>query len=145
MSRKRNLDPAAPANGQKRRKQYSEQDAELARAFDRLADEARDVRLGAAKELVLKLSSDPPAELANKIIVRLIRGLNSSRKAARFGFFVALTETLRLLYGPSSKEIPGLEPNLHGLVKLVAELTTVEGKATGQVRNRAMNQFQTPP
>ncbi|KAB2569848.1 DNA polymerase V [Lasiodiplodia theobromae] len=132
MSRKRNLDPAAPANGQKRRKQYSEQDAELARAFDRLADEARDVRLGAAKELVLKLSSDPPAELANKIIVRLIRGLNSSRKAARFGFFVALTEILRLLYGPSSKEIPGLEPNLHGLVKLVAELTTVEGKATGQ-------------
>ena len=58
---------------------------------------------------------------------------------------MALTEILRLLYGPSSKEIPGLEPNLHGLVKLVAELTTVEGKATGQVRNRAMNQFQTPP
>ncbi|KKY26592.1 putative dna polymerase v [Diplodia seriata] len=135
MSRKRNLEPAvqeAPANGQKRRKQYTEQDAELARLLDRLADEARDVRLGAAKELVLKLSSDPPAELVNKIIVRLIKGLNSSRKAARFGFFVALTETFRQLYSPSSKEIPGLEPNIHGLVKLIAELTTVEGKATGQ-------------
>ncbi|OJD36988.1 dna polymerase v [Diplodia corticola] len=135
MSRKRNLEPAAqeaPATGQKRRKQYTEQDAELARLLDRLADEARDVRLGAAKELVLKLSSDPPAELVNKIIVRLIKGLNSSRKAARFGFFVALTETFRQLYSPSSKEIPGLEPNIHGLVKLIAELTTVEGKATGQ-------------
>ncbi|GME41256.1 DNA polymerase V [Neofusicoccum parvum] len=135
MSRKRNLDAAAqdaPANGQKRRKQYTEQDAELARIFDRLADEARDVRLGAAKELVLKLSSDPAAELANKVIVRLIRGLNSGRKAARFGFFVALSEVLRQLYSPASKEIPGLEPNIHGLVKLVAELTTVEGKATGQ-------------
>ncbi|KAH7058790.1 DNA polymerase phi-domain-containing protein [Macrophomina phaseolina] len=132
---KRHLDPAAhdaPANGQKRRKQYTEQDAELARLFDRLADEARDVRLNAAKELVLKLSSSPTAELANKAIVRLIRGLNSGRKAARFGFFVALTETLRQLYGSSSKEIPGLEPNIHGLVKLVAELTTPEGKASGQ-------------
>lgn len=137
MSRKRNLDFGAhdaPANGQKRRKQYTEQDAELARVLDRLADEARDVRLDAAKELVLKLSSNPAAELANKVIVRLIRGLNSGRKAARFGFFVALTETLRQLYSPSSEEIPGLEPNIHGLVKLVAELTTPEGKSSGQVR-----------
>lgn len=135
MSRKRNLDFGAhdaPANGQKRRKQYTEQDAELARVLDRLADEARDVRLDAAKELVLKLSSNPAAELANKVIVRLIRGLNSGRKAARFGFFVALTETLRQLYSPSSEEIPGLEPNIHGLVKLVAELTTPEGKSSGQ-------------
>ncbi|KAK7565725.1 hypothetical protein BKA81DRAFT_386032 [Phyllosticta paracitricarpa] len=70
--------------------------------------------------------------VANKVLTRLIRGLCSSRKAARSGFFVALSESLRQLYGPSRKEIPEFEPNLHGLVKLVAELTKAEGKASGQ-------------
>lgn len=141
MSRKRNLESAAQdapaATGQKRRKQYTEEDAKLASIYNNLAEESRDVRLSAAKELVLKLSSDPAAELANKVIVRLIKGLNSGRKAARFGFFIAFTETLRQLYSPSSKEIPGLDPNIYGLGKLVAELTTVDGKAPGQVRHCA--------
>lgn len=101
--------------------------------LERLADEATETRLAAAKELVLMLSDEPSADVANKALTRLIRGLCSPRKAARSGFFIALSETLRQLYGPSRKEIPDFEPNLHGLIKLVAELTKTEGRASGQV------------
>ncbi|KAK8178751.1 DNA polymerase phi-domain-containing protein [Phyllosticta citribraziliensis] len=135
MGQKRNLEVAAQdasTSAQKRRRQYTEQDAKLASIFDRLADEAKETRLAAAKELVLLLSDEATADIANKVLTRLIRGLCSPRKAARSGFFVALSETLRQLYGPSTKEIPDFEPNLHGLVKLVAELTTAEGKTSGQ-------------
>ncbi|KAK7625651.1 DNA polymerase phi-domain-containing protein [Phyllosticta citricarpa] len=139
MGQKRNLDAAAQdasSGAQKRRRQYTEQDAKLASIFERLADEAKDTRLAAAKELVLLLSDEPSADVANKVLTRLIRGLCSSRKAARSGFFVALSESLRQLYGPSRKEIPEFEPNLHGLVKLVAELTKAEGKASGQQQEK---------
>ena len=140
MSRKRQFDnapqeaPSDPAT-RKRRRQFTDEDAKLAKIYDGLADEARDIRLDAAKELVLKLSPEntPSAEVANKVLVRLIKGLCSGRKAARFGFFVALTEVLRQLYSPNAPELSGLEPNIHGLVKLVAELTQAEGRVSGQV------------
>ncbi|KAK8206195.1 DNA polymerase phi-domain-containing protein [Phyllosticta capitalensis] len=135
MGQKRNLDAAAQdasTGAQKRRRQYTEQDAKLASMLERLADEATETRLAAAKELVLMLSDEPSADVANKALTRLIRGLCSPRKAARSGFFIALSETLRQLYGPSRKEIPDFEPNLHGLIKLVAELTKTEGRASGQ-------------
>ncbi|KAF2088415.1 hypothetical protein K490DRAFT_39843 [Saccharata proteae CBS 121410] len=139
MSRKRQLDsgtfqPPNLSDVRKRRRQYSEADAQLAKLFDSLADEAREVRISAAKELVLKFSpeSEPDADLANRILTRLIRGLCSSRKGARFGFFVALTEVFRQLYGPSSISIADFEPNLHGLVKQIVELTQPDGKASGQ-------------
>jgi DNA polymerase phi len=119
----------------KRRRQFSEQDQQLAKLYENLADDVSDTRLKAAKELLIELSPEKKLapELIYKVFNRLIRGLCSGRKAARYGFFIAFTELLRQIYQEdSSYEAEGL-PKLNDLVALMVKLTQQEGKAAGQV------------
>ncbi|KAJ4303541.1 ubiquitin C-terminal hydrolase Ubp14 [Kalmusia sp. IMI 367209] len=104
--------------------------------YNNLAAESEEIRLEAAKQLILKISpeSNPSAEDVHKALNRLIQGLCTHRKAARFGFCVTLTELLRQLFAPSSAPINGLDLDIHTLFKKVEKLTKVEGKASGQER-----------
>lgn len=72
--------------------------------------------------------------LVTKVLRRLVRGVCSSRKAARFGFSITLAEVLRLLYSPGSNEVvKQLNPQLDGILDYVLQNTELEGKPSGQV------------
>lgn len=104
--------------------------------YNNLAAEEEDIRLEAAKQLILKVSpeSNPTAEEIHKVLNRLIAGLCTHRKAARFGFCVTLTELLRQLFAPSSTPAQGLELDVDTLLKKVEKHTKVDGKGSGLVR-----------
>jgi DNA polymerase phi len=112
---------------------FTDQDGKLANLYENLADEASDVRLNAAKDLVAELLSESVLDHKHleKAIKRLIRGLCSGRKAARLGFFLAFTELLRQLYSSKSNESPISKTEL---IPLIKSLTRAEGQASGQVR-----------
>ena len=141
MSRKRrhslvNFDiNQAHSAPQKRQRQYTEEDSKLAELYENLASEIKDVRMKAAKDLIVKFSPEnmPSAEAAQKALIRLVRGLCSSRKAARFGFFVALTEIVRQLYNSSGETVSHLKLGIDGVIDLVTERTQPEAKVSGQV------------
>lgn len=126
---------ATGANAVKRRRQYTEEDSKLASLFNDLASEVKDDRMNAAKELITKVApeNEPNAELVNKVLLRLIKGLCSGRKAARLGFSMVLTEVLRSLFGPKSKSIPELALTVDGVIDMVTERTKPEGRVAGQV------------
>ncbi|KAF2101864.1 hypothetical protein NA57DRAFT_33871 [Rhizodiscina lignyota] len=132
MGRKRRhtLVESLPERPSKRR-DFSEQDKVLAKIYDNLADEVNVVRIQAAKSLLQQLQ--PPtssAEDIQKALGRLIRGLCSGRKAARAGFFTALTELLRHIYvDPGIASFP---LTIKDIIKLGTELTQPEGKVSGQ-------------
>ncbi|KAF2495104.1 hypothetical protein BU16DRAFT_486325 [Lophium mytilinum] len=143
MSRKRRQSdikdeatPPADSGPQKRRRQYTKEDAELAELFEKLASETEDVRMTAAKAIVKKFSpkSSPTPESVDRAVIRLIRGLCSNRKAARLGFGVALTEVLHQLFGPGSTFFQGLDSSAEGIVELVTERTKPDASAVGQER-----------
>ncbi|KAI9680273.1 MAG: DNA-directed DNA polymerase [Bathelium mastoideum] len=117
----------------KKQRLYTQEDAVFAKIYQDLAHEVGDVRLDAAKTLLDKLSSEsaPDAEVFAKVLKRLIRGLCSSRKAARSGFFVALTEYFRLknLQLPGESSTNKVE---YIIQQYVDEGTTVEGGASSQ-------------
>jgi DNA polymerase phi len=141
MSRKRhqnliNFDTnQAHSAPQKRRRQYTEEDSKLAELYENLASEIKDVRMKAAKDLIVKFSPENmlSAEAVQKALIRLVRGLCSSRKAARFGFFVALTEILRQLYSSGSETVSHSELGIDVVIDLVTERTQPEAKVSGQV------------
>jgi DNA polymerase phi len=141
MSRKRrqslvNFDTSqAHSTPQKRRRQYTEEDSKQAELYENLASEIKDVRMKAAKDLTVKFSPEnmPSAEAAQKALIRLVRGLCSNRKAARFGFFVALTEILRQLYNSGGETVSHSELGIDGVIDLVIERTQPEAKVSGQV------------
>ena len=95
MSRKRSRDSDAdsPAQPVKRARNYTDEDAKLARLYEQLSDESRDIQLNGAISLV-KYYQDQASP--DTVLARLIRGLCSNRKAARLGFFTALVEVLRI-------------------------------------------------
>lgn len=67
----------------------------LASIYDKLADESQEERLLAAHSLLKDFGlKSANIEQTKQIITRLFRGLCSSRKAARLGYSVALTECL---------------------------------------------------
>jgi DNA polymerase phi len=81
------------------KKRKREIDVELVKVYNDLADEQENVRLAAAHTLLSKIykpgiTSD---EQTKTILTRLFRGLCSSRKSARLGFSIALTELLSQL------------------------------------------------
>lgn len=75
---------------------YTESETRLAKAYNDLSDEVTKVRLAAAATLIRAVKDMDSAQL-EKVLGRLTKGLCSGRKAARSGFFVALTEFLSLL------------------------------------------------
>lgn len=115
----------------KRRLDYSQADAQLAKIYNDLADDVQAVRIKAAGEVIRNLSanSDHQVERIEKAIARLIKGLCSGRKAARLGFSIALSEVLRLAL---DLKAPGI--TLKSITAKVAEFTTAHVTAGGQER-----------
>ena len=144
-----NDDIAPKINGTPRKKQrmFTQDDAVFAKIYEDLAHEVGSVRLDAAKLLMTKLSYD--LSLQPKILVkalkRLIRGLCSSRKAARSGFFIAFTEYLRSKVLRLPEDLAGTELGLF-VQQCVDEETFCGGKASAQVstRTRVLNENYTP-
>jgi DNA polymerase phi len=107
-------------------------DTQLIEVYEDLANESEEVRLKAARVLLTRFA--PPSctshQQIRSITVRLFRGLCSSRKAARIGFSVAVTEFLTQIFQPPIKEtILSLEDVLNVLEKF----TVAEGSTSGQV------------
>jgi DNA polymerase phi len=134
----------------KRQRQYTEQDQKLAKIYSDLADERTNVRIRAAKDYVAEFAPErePSGELIEKSLTRLIRGLCSGRKAARPGFFIALSELLRQFYH-SEVSLSGV-PELSKLIVKIDELTELDGSVDGPVSNvyyttQAIPQSRTSP
>lgn len=99
MSRKRSFEASSssPQTGQahkKRRHDYSEDDAQLAKIYEKLSDDLPAERLAATRQLKVFVRERPAHSPIGAISARLIRGLCSARKASRAGFYNALTELL---------------------------------------------------
>lgn len=119
---------------QKRRRQFTEHDEKFARIYENLADDSPTVRLAAAKSLLAELSPEdaPNSEIIQKVLRRLIRGLCSGRKSARYGYFIGLTELLRQKFGPQHET--STKYSTRELVSTIISLTKAEAKVGGQVR-----------
>ena len=116
----------------KRKRQAN--DLSMVELYDHLAAESEDVRFEAAKQLLLKFSPEAkaPAAVVLNTLNRLISGLCTDRKAARFGFCITLTELLRLIFSPNAS-IEGLDLDVQALLKKVEKQTKVEGNVSGKV------------
>lgn len=123
---------AAPKPAKRAR---SSADMHLLRLYADLAAESDSTRLAAAKQLIVHFSPEnqPSKEAVGKALDKLIRGLCSSRKAARYGFFVTLTELLGMFFGKGDGKVE-VGVDLEGLIGWVVEKTRVEGNVLGQVR-----------
>ncbi|KAK5465368.1 DNA-directed DNA polymerase [Exophiala xenobiotica] len=109
------------------KKRKREVDLELVQVYEHLADDNEDIRLRAAHTLVAKIfkpgvTSD---DQTTTILKRLFRGLCSSRKSARLGFSVALTELLSQL--SLAGDLPA-----SSLVDILETQTVPEGGTSGQ-------------
>jgi hypothetical protein len=120
----------------KRQRQSKSGDSRLAKLYQDLAAESEDVRMGAAKEFLQKFSpkNGENAEVIHKALNRLIKGLCSQRKAARFGFFITLTEFLRQLVGQNDPRFEEINLGMNGLIDLIETTTQHEGNVSGQER-----------
>lgn len=83
----------------KRKREPTDFDADLVKVWDLLSHDHEDVRLEGAGQLVSKAfdTKYATADRLKMIMHRLFRGLCSSRKSARLGFSIALTEVLSQL------------------------------------------------
>jgi len=139
MSKKRKHEAFLDAQQKvdKKKRTYTEDTRNLASIYERLADESNEVRIQAAQDLLRDLEpqnlSDKSKDIENALR-RLIRGLCSGRKAARFGFFVAFTELLRALYGKESKYNAEDLPSIVQTLETIKTLTHPEGNPSGQVK-----------
>ena len=117
----------------KRRVEYSSEDARLAKLYSDLADEVKSVRLRAAADLVRLLKTTETHAL-DRALTRLIRGLCSGRKAARSGFFVALTEVLSVTVGPHVKAASDVDFGIPALIDRIHSITQPDASGSNQVR-----------
>jgi DNA polymerase phi len=119
----------------KRRRQINEEQLKLSKLYENLAAESDEVRIDAAKQLIVNFSAEnkPAANDVRSAISRLIKGLCSQRKAARVGFSLTLTELLRQLFGQDSNPVAGLDLHVASIIKLVEESTKIEGNVPGKV------------
>lgn len=116
----------------KRRREPYNVDVKLVEIYEDLASEKDDIRLKAAQGLVSQFTPDksPTDEQIKKALSRLFRGLCSSRKAARIGFSIALTEVLTQTFA-STREAS--EFGLDDALKTWEAQTSASGSETGQV------------
>jgi len=115
----------------KRRLEYTEADKQLAQLYNDLSDEVKSTRIKAAAGLVRALKGAEPTRL-HEAITRLVRGLCSSRKASRSGFFVALIEVLSLSKGVDTSA-SDLSPQ--SLITRIESLTEPESTSNNRVRH----------
>ena len=153
MTYKRKSDALQEQNGHKRPRNYTDLDAKLAKLFDNLSSDHPKVRIKAAHDLVKTAAgtgvdsqslsqsdkiiltddnwslSNPNHGKLSRIFKRLVRGLCSSRKAARHGFFIALAEFLRVSVGSFTLPLDA--------IVLIKQNTEPEIAAKGQVIRQA--------
>jgi DNA polymerase phi len=113
------------------RKRKREVDVELAKVYDELADDQEHKRLKAAHTLLSKVfkSGVTSDDQLKAILNRLFRGLCSSRKSARLGFSVALTELLSQVAGSTED---ALSISTSAVIDILEAQTTAEGSISGQ-------------
>lgn len=117
----------------KRRREPYNVDVKLVEIYEDLASEKDEIRLRAAQGLVSQFTPDknPTDEQIKKTLQRLFRGLCSSRKAARIGFSIALTEILTQIFS-ASRELA--EFGIADVLKTWESQSNSSGSETGQVR-----------
>lgn len=118
--------------GFKRRREPFSVDVKLVEIYDDLANEKDEIRLQAAQALVSQFTSDknPSHGQVQKTLQRLFRGICSSRKAARIGFSIALTEVLAQVFASEEKSA-GV--TLSNVLDALESQSNAAGSETGQV------------
>ena len=119
------------SHSKKRKREGHEVDVDLAQLYDRLASEDDRIRLSAASTLLRKISR-PDATSNDEVatvLKRLFRGLCSSRKSARHGFAVALTELLTQISSGDSRR-QSFTPQI--VIDVLESETQAESNTTGQ-------------
>ena len=120
------------AGSKKRRREPVNVDTKLVEIYEDLASEKDEIRLKAAQALVSQFTPDKEAtdEQIKKTLLRLFRGLCSSRKAARIGFSIALTEILsQALSNPRESS----EIDIPKVVGFWESQSSASGSESGQV------------
>ena len=127
------------AMSKKRRREQPTVDIAAVEIYEDLAHEDEEIRLKAAQSLLEKVSDDkrPSCEELKKTLRRLFRGLCSSRKAARLGFSVALTEfLLQHIERPGTSESGLAHLDITEVVDVLEKQTHISGNVAGQVRSK---------
>ncbi|KAM5466640.1 DNA-directed DNA polymerase [Microsporum audouinii] len=123
-------------NPKKRRREKVNVDVKLVEIYDDLSNENDEIRLKAASDLLSRFTPDanPAPEDVEKALLRLFRGLCSSRKAARLGFSIALTELLSILFGQSEGEEKKavLDMDVSKAIDLLESNTNTSNAESGQ-------------
>jgi DNA polymerase phi len=116
----------------KRRRDIATQNTQLVEVYEDLANDNQDIRLRAAHTLVSKFAVPDSGSLQKiqAILRRLFRGLCSSRKAARLGFSVALTEFLAQIF---SYPVEQTALSQIEVLNILDKQTVSDGSTTGQV------------
>lgn len=120
------------ASSKKRRREPVNIDTKLVEIYEDLANEKDEIRLKAAQALVSQFTPDkkPTDEQIRKALQRLFRGLCSSRKAARIGFSIALTEILTQIFAAQQE---ASEITIPAVVGIWEAQSNASGSETGQV------------
>ncbi|PKY03126.1 putative DNA polymerase V [Aspergillus campestris IBT 28561] len=115
----------------KRRRELANVNTQLVEIYEDLASEKDEIRLKAAQALVSQFTPDKNAsdELIKKALQRLFRGLCSSRKAARIGFSIALTEILTQVF---SAEREDSDVSVAGVMGIWESQSSSSGSESGQ-------------
>ncbi|KAF9888071.1 DNA-directed DNA polymerase [Aspergillus nanangensis] len=119
------------AGTKKRRREAFNVDTKLVEIYEDLASEKDEIRLKAAQALVSQFTPDKSPEDAQiqKALQRLFRGLCSSRKAARIGFSIALTEILSQVLGAPRESS---DITISNVMNIWESQTNSSGGETGQ-------------
>ncbi|KAI1933839.1 DNA-directed DNA polymerase [Ophidiomyces ophidiicola] len=124
---------AALAHSRKRRREAVNVDVKLVEIYEDLANEKNEIRLKAAHDLLSRFTPEqqPSEEQIEKVLRRLFRGLCSSRKAARIGFSIALTELLSQAFsGVGRRDSEQL--NISKTLEILESQTNPQNCSSGQ-------------
>lgn len=116
--------------GSKRRREPYNVDTKMVEIYDDLANEKDEIRLKAAGALVSQFTPDkkPTQDQIQRALQRLFRGICSSRKAARIGFSIALTEVLTQVFFPEQPDL-----TVSKVLDTLESQSNAAGSETGQV------------
>lgn len=121
----------------KRQRERHDVSVQLVEIYEDLANENEEIRLKAAAQLLARENLSREDVLAT--FRRLVRGLCSSRKAARLGFSIALTEFITQYAQSPLPASKSLSVSQEDLVRLLQENTQTSEKVSGQVSSLQLN------
>ncbi|KAL9124859.1 MAG: hypothetical protein Q9217_005864, partial [Psora testacea] len=120
----------------KRHRERPAIDIQLVEVYEDLANEDEGIRLKAAHALLTKIIPlhEANGEKLNQVLIRLIRGLCSGRKAARIGFSIALTEFLTELLRTPKRDEHSFQ-DISGVLRIFKETTATNGVSAQEERD----------